>query len=258
MDRARRNGSCKFVSVVGRRAIHSTSIEYPGALWNFQRVCESKINMKTLSLFLAPLLTLVLCSHWCFAAQPDAGDGGIIGVGEWSEPVSDADGQTMRGRLLVCNDRAAASGHARVYLELEHVIKGGWTSPVEVYYDINFGSNALNLELRDGQDQPVPRTPFAIRAPMLQPCWITLPIDATVRVRGDLYHLSSNPKPDGLQILLGSGNWLIPTNAAGDFYLSGTFTPPADHPSALKYHVWQGTLKLPKVKIPPPKAVKAG
>jgi hypothetical protein len=35
--------------------------------------------------------------------------------------------------------------------------------------------------------------------------------------------------------------------------LSGTFTPPADHPSALKYHIWQGTLKLPKVKIPPPK-----
>src|SRR5205085_6667418 len=115
-----------------------------------------------------------------------------------------------------------------------HVIKGGFTSALEVYYDIQ--GNSLNLELRDGHDQPVPRTPMAIRAPMLQPCWITLPCDATVRLRGDLYHLSTNPKPDGLQILIGSGNWIIPTNAPAnapaEFYLSGTFTPPADHPSA--------------------------
>jgi hypothetical protein len=77
-----------------------------------------------------------------------------------------------------------------------------------------------------------------------------------------LYAYSLTPKPDGLLLMLGSGTWIIPTNApanaAAEFYLSGTFTPPADHPSPLKYHVWQGTLKLPKVKIPPPTAVKAG
>jgi hypothetical protein len=77
--------------------------------------------------------------------------------------------------------------------------------------------------------------------------------------------MSVTPKPDGLQLMFESGYWLIPQNAGGapanaaaEFYLSGTFTPPADHPSALKYHIWQGTLKLPKVKIPPPKAAKAG
>jgi hypothetical protein len=68
-----------------------------------------------------------------------------------------------------------------------------------------------------------------------------------------LYAYVLTPKPDGLLIMLGSGTWIIAANAAGEFYLSGTFTPPADHPSALKYHIWQGTLKLPKVKIPPPK-----
>jgi hypothetical protein len=86
-----------------------------------------------------------------------------------------------------------------------------------------------------------------------------------VRVRGDLYAVSlgRTPNPDDLQLLLGCGTWILPTaagdaaaNATAEYYLSGTFTPPADHPSPLKYHVWQGTLKLPKVKIPPPKAVK--
>jgi hypothetical protein len=218
-----------------------------GALWNIQRVWESKTNMKTLSL----LLTLVLCCHWCSAAQPDAG---VVGVGEWSEPVKDGDGHTLRGRLVVCDDRPAnASNHARVYLELEH---GGSALPTEVYLDIE--SRALNLELRDGHDQLVPRKPVSIRAFSLPTCWVTLPCDATVRLRSDLYAHALTPKPDGLLIMLGSGTWIIPTNAADDFYLSGTFTPPADHPSALKYHIWQGTLKLPKVKIPPPKAVKAG
>ena len=208
--------------------------------------------MKTFSL----LLTLVLGGHWCFAGQPAVQpDAGVIGVGEWSEPVSDGDGHTLQGRLVVCDDRSpSASNHARVYLELQHVFKGGFSSILEVYYDLS--GNALNLELRDGHDQPVPQTPVTLRGPSLPPCWITLPCDAMVRLRGDLYHLSTNPKPDGLQVLLESGNWVIPTNAAGEFYLSGTFTPAADHPSALHYHVWQGTLKLPKVKIPPPKPVK--
>ena len=233
-------------------------VESFGALWNIQRIWASKTDMKTLCLLLTPLLALVLCCHRCFAGQPDAADAGVIGVGEWSEPVRDGDGHTLRGRLVVCDDRPAnASNHARVYLELEH---GGSATAMEVYYDINIGNTALNLELRDGHDQPVPRTAVATRAPSLPTCWVTLPGDATVRLRADLYAYVL--KSDGLQLLLGCGTWIIPSNApanaAAEFYLAGTFTPPADHPSPLKYHVWQGTLKLPKVKIPPPKAVKAG
>jgi hypothetical protein len=203
--------------------------------------------MKPLPIF----LSLVLCCHWCFAGQPDAA---VTSVGEWSEPVSDADGHTLRGRLVVCDDRPAnASNHARVYLELEH---GGSALPLEVYHDIE--STALNLELRDGHDQPVPRKLVSVRRPSLPPCWVTLPCDSTVRLRSDLYAVVLTPNPDGLLFMLGSGTWIIPTNAAGEFYLSGTFTAPVDHPSALKYHIWQGTLKLPKVKIPAAKGAKAG
>jgi hypothetical protein len=227
------------------------------ARWNFPDVIESKPSMKPLTF----LLIVVLCCYWCSAGQPGTGitagqpDPAVTSVGEWSEPVSDSDGHTLRGRLVVCDDRpAGGSNHARVYLELEHAIKGGFTSPLEVYHDINTGGTALNLELRDGHDQPVPPNPVSIRAPSLPACWVTLPCDATVRLRSDLYAYSLTPNPDGLLLMLGSGTWTIPTNATGEFYLSGTFTPPADHPSALKYHIWQGTLKLPKVKVPQAKA----
>src|SRR3954463_7046988 len=104
--------------------------------------------MRNLSLLLTPLLTLVLCCHWCVAGQSEAA---VSSVGEWSEPVSDGDGHTLRGRLVVCDDRpAGGSNHARVYLELEH---GGSALPLEVYYDINIGNTPLKLELRDGNDQ---------------------------------------------------------------------------------------------------------
>src|SRR3954462_10561723 len=149
-----------------------------GTLWNIPHVGESKPHMKILTL----LLTLVLGCHWCLAGQPDAG---VVGAGEWSEPVSDADGHTLRGRLVVCDDRPArGSNHARVYLELEH---GGTNSAMEVYYDINIGDTGLKLELRDGHDQPMPPKPTPIRAPSLPTCWVTLPCDSTVRLRSDLY-----------------------------------------------------------------------
>src|SRR4051812_17318350 len=187
-------------------------VERFGALWNIQRIRESKTDMKTVCI----LLTLVLCCHWCFAGEPDAG---VIGVGEWSEPVKDGDGHTLRGRLVVCDDRPAnASNHARVYLELEH---GGSALPTEGYHDIE--STALNVEVRNGHDQLVPRKLVAVRRPSLTPCWVTLPCDSTVRLRSDLYAVSLTPNPDGLLIMLGSGTWIIPTNAAGEFYLSGTF-----------------------------------
>src|SRR5690349_15658589 len=99
------------------------------------------------------LLAVVLGSQRCFAGQPDPA-AGVVGVGEWSEPVADGDGYTLRGRLVVCDDRpASASNHARVYLELEHVFTGAFNSPLEVYHHI--GGTALKLELRDGHDQVI-------------------------------------------------------------------------------------------------------
>jgi hypothetical protein len=200
----------------------------------------SNRTMKTL-LF---LLTLLFCCHW----SPAQTDAGLLGAGDWSEPVNDGDGHTLRGRLLVYDENApSAANHARVYLELEHVFKGGWTNPIEIYFDI--AGDGLDLKVRDANDKIVPQTPMVIRGPRVAPCWITMPCDSTVRLRADLYNLGPTSKPNGLEILVGGGGWIIPSSADREFFLSGTFTPPADHSSALKYHVWQGTLNLPKVKI---------
>ncbi|MGO9246734.1 MAG: hypothetical protein ACLPT4_14535 [Verrucomicrobiia bacterium] len=66
-----------------------------------------------------------------------------------------------------------------------------------------------------------------------------------------MYDLGSQSKPDALDVFVSDGQWIIHPNATNDFFLSATLVAPKDCPSPLKYpHVWQGTLKLPKVKIP--------
>ena len=199
------------------------------------------MNMKTIALF------LFLASFPCCFGQTDTN---VIATGDWSEAVSDSDGYALRGRLLVYDEQSAPN-HARVYLELQHVFKGPgwWDGPLEIYFDIG-RSDDLHFEMRDKLDQPVPQFPVVIRGPTPSSCWVTLPCDSTVRLRADIYTLGPPEKPDGLEILVRGGCWLIRPNATNDFFLSGSFTPSTDHPSSLKYHVWRGTLKLPKAKIP--------
>jgi len=192
--------------------------------------------MKTIVLFL--LLAPIQC---CFGQT----DTNVIATGDWSEVVNG-----LRGRLLVYDDQgSSAANHARVYLELQHVFQGAWAIPLEIYYDIGVRDD-LHLEVRDRLDKPIPLAPIAIRGFVPNPCWVTLPCDSIVRLRADLYTLGPQSKPDGLEILAPHGGWIIQPNATNDIFLCGSFTPPKDHPSCLNYHVWQGTLNFPKVKIP--------
>ena len=176
-------------------------------------------------------------------------DTNVIAIGGWSDPVSDGNRGTLRGRVLVYDDQGpGAANHARVYLELQHPFQGAWFTPIEVYFNLGF-SDDLHFEMRDGSGRPIPQEPVNIRGPLPNPYWVTLPCDSTVRLRADSL-FGPQSKPDGLEIMVWGGCWLIPPNATNDFFLSATFTPPKDHPTPLHYHVWQGTLKLPKVKIP--------
>lgn len=190
-------------------------------------------------------LLLLGCIPCCFGQV----DTNLIAIGDWSEAISSPPYPALRGRLLVYDEHSPSAGnHARVYLELQHVFQGGWANPVEVYFE--FASrNDLHFEMRNQLDQPIRQELVAIIGPMPNSYWVTLPCESTVRVRADML-LGPQSKPAGLEILVPDGCWIIPPNATNDFYLSATFTPPKDHPSPLHYHVWQGTLKLPKVKIP--------
>jgi hypothetical protein len=169
----------------------------------------------------------------------------LIASGAWSEQVNDHN-RWLRGRLLVYEDPTnllvtnllVTNVHLGVYLELEHVLYG-WIQPVEVYWNptgLPFSTYhpSLTLEARDEHGQPIPRTESPVRVftrgPLQEPCWVTLPCDSTVRLRWSAGIMEP-----------------IATDA---FFLSGTFTPETNHPSPLNYHVWQGTLKLPPVKVP--------
>ena len=197
------------------------------------------------------VLFLFLASARCSIAQTDTN---VLAVGEWSEPVTDKD-HVLRGRLVVYDDKVqSAANHARIYLELQHVFQGGCSNAIEIYFDIGDGADGLRFELRDGLGQAIPKkTNYSIRGHLPDPYWVTLPCDSTLRLRADNYNLGSQEKPDGLEIFVHDGLWLIQSNAATECFLSASFTPPKDYPSPLGYHVWQGTLKLPRVKIPIPK-----
>ena len=198
------------------------------------------------------LLSLLLfaANHYCLAQT----DTNLIGAGAWSEPVSDS-GRTIRGRLLVYDDQVeSAFNHARVYLELQHIYKPTQgLDPVEIYYDPNMGVDnkppGLILGLRDAHDQEIPSKPQAFNGAFNKPYWITVPSDTTVKMRADLFSMGYY-ETNGLNILGRAGSWTIPPHATNDFYLHGTFISTNDNPSPLKYHIWQGTLELPPVKIP--------
>ncbi|MCX6923196.1 MAG: hypothetical protein NT154_08305 [Verrucomicrobia bacterium] len=203
---------------------------------------------------LVAFLLLLSCFYRCCAET----DTNVIAAGEWSTPVVSDTGwpATLRGRLLLyegrCWTNSVVSGkavpsweHVRVYLELQHVENRGWLNPIEVYFE----AGSLPCEMRDGLGKFVPPVIVSRAGAFPSPCWITLPCDATVRFRADISTMGGPGGPDSLEIDTGEV-WVLPRRATNDFFLSCTFTPPTNRPSLLGYQVWQGTLKLPKVRIP--------
>jgi hypothetical protein len=206
--------------------------------------------MKRRSLVVAVVIAIVfpLASFQCCLGQTDTN---VIAVGGWSEPVSDPDGYTLRARLLVYGkeyfSRLNEWGHARIYLELQHLCPMVGRNPTEIY----FWFDDLQFEMRDGLDKLIPYDSVLLGSLVPAPYWVTLPCNSTLRLRADP-GLAGDTKPDELSILVlnPTALWVIRPGATNDYYLSATFSPPTNHPSALNYHVWQGTLKLPKVKLP--------
>ena len=195
-------------------------------------------------------LCLLLASIRCGFSQTDTN---LLATGDWSTAISDHRGSTLRGRLLVYDEHTAPN-HARIYLELQHVFKGVWDLPIDIYYDVGPGGN-LVFEIRDEHDRPVPMEGIGTRGMLPRPHWVTIPSDSTIRLRADLYNMGEQKKPDGFVVLVGNGisRWVIRPTATNDFDLSATFTTNTNHPSPLTNNLWQGTLDLPKVKIPVPK-----
>jgi hypothetical protein len=190
------------------------------------------------------LLTSLQC---CFGQT----DPNVLAVGEWSAPVRDAI-WPLRGRLIVY-DAVTDKGHdvmwpaARVYLELQHVpdVPLANKLPIGVFTD---RLTTLICEMRDGDDKPIAKEVTLHTGVMRKPFSATLPPDSTLRVRIDIGVRTETP--DGLLISVPGGDWTIRSGATKECFLSATFSHPTNNPSVLDYHVWQGTLQLPKLKIP--------
>jgi hypothetical protein len=191
--------------------------------------------------------------------------------GDWSPPVAD-NGATLRARLSVAEgywqtNSDALPGmprrwvHEPVYLELEHVLTSGWAPPRAIYFDVVSG---LKFEVHDSSGKSIPSQQVVLGAKLPNPYWVTLPCGATVKLRADLSHIGlrtnlTNP----VRILVGNANafhvveWEIPETSTAEYFLSCTFNAATNsatffgiHPSAPDYPVWQGTLKVPQVRIP--------
>ena len=208
--------------------------------------------------------TLVFLIGVCVFASGEiaqAAEGpGVVAEGEWSKPVVDKDGYSVRGRLVlgenvVVDDRRRIA----VYLEIQDACDFISSSGMQLFCDLGRHDfrpeykGGLRCEMRD-KDQKViePRGyPFGGAVPLSE--WVWLPTDATIRLRSTPFGISG---ANAMAISPGLNQmWEIADGDAGEYFLSGTFTidPAADRVPTGEGHVWRGTIELPAMKIVNPR-----
>jgi hypothetical protein len=196
---------------------------------------------------------LLAASVHCALGQTDTN---WLAVGPWSQPVSDG-AWPLRGRLLVYQPlpekedekKAGLWNAARVYLELQLMDPNIFTigQPAEIFIDRYL---PLHCEMRDHLGAPVESQPgwrLLDSGPPPPSCTVTLTTDSTVRLRASTGVCAQ--RPSVLKFAVPEAAWALPKTDTNAYFLSATFTPPTNHPSALGYHPWVGTLQLPPVKI---------
>jgi hypothetical protein len=160
--------------------------------------------------------------------------------GEWSQPTNG-----LRARLAFAEDAKLYGTRMGVlYLELQNVSLG---DTMYVYY--RAASSPFRCELRDSAGKTNETTGCAYDGWIPAPCWLSLPHDSLLRFRVTLGGFAV-PRDGGLFIAgCVSDCWAIPSSATNDYFLSGTLSVAAPKDET-RPRVWEGTLKLPLVRIP--------
>lgn len=196
-----------------------------------------------------PIFLLTLATATCYAD----GAANLLATSEWSAPVSTKYGQSLQARLILSQEHSPAhtGSHPEtaLYVELRNV-SGAVGAPMQIYFDPGHG---LSCELRDADGKSAPGGgPGSGGGP--DAGWITLPYDATIRLRANMYGYG-RAEGEGLLLTLHHGAaWSIPAGETKDYFLSGTLTltPPAGTEAKTAEEarkIWSGTLVLPKSKI---------
>jgi hypothetical protein len=224
--------------------------------------CHLNMNIRT------GLASLLLAACYCCLGQTDTN---LLATGNWSAPVSDKI-YTLRGRLLIYApepqpDMAKKAGvwnGARVYLELQR-LNYTLNEPVEIFIDRYL---PMHAEMRNGDGKVIAGESGWCPGdgPIAPQFTVTLPPDATLRLHAST--AVGTQKPGVLLIAVPERAWAIERGDTNEYFLSATFSPTTNHPSSVThflsapfssptnppsphtYHLWQGTLHLPPVRIP--------
>jgi hypothetical protein len=195
-------------------------------------------------------LVLLVVVPPCRAAEPK-----VVAEGEWSKPTADNRGRAVRGRLVLAERRISPERReVAVYVELQDASEAIGNT-LQLYCDLgrhDFRPEykpGLHCELRDNDGKPVKTTPFPFSGAVPKSEWISLPPDATIRLRASPFGIH---RPGATAICPDLATlWVIGDDDANEYRLSGTFTidPPADKVAGGDTeHIWGGTIEFPAVK----------
>lgn len=181
------------------------------------------------------LFLLLLACRFCFAGSPSESKA----IGEWSEQSNG-----LRGRLVFGeNEKIGGTRMGVIYLELQNVSLG---DTMYAYYPA--AKSPLRCELQDSAGKTIQRSGSEYDGWIPDPCWLALPNDSTLRFRVSLGGFGI-PQNGGLFVAgCIEDVWVIPASATNDYYLSAILNLSAPN-NETRPRIWQGTLKLPPVKI---------
>jgi hypothetical protein len=208
-----------------------------------------------IGMFRTSLVVLGITS-WGLPGLGQAAEGPkVLAAGEWSGPVADGRGYAVRGRLvlgekLLGDDRREVV----VYVELQDATESVGRS-MRLFCDLGKTDfrpeykGGLECELRDKDKRPVPPTPFPFSGAVPRSQWVTLPSDATIRLRASPFGIH-RAKAWAIAPHLGK-LWVVGDDDPNPYFLSGTFTvdPAEDRIPPGEDHVWRGAIVLPAVRI---------
>jgi hypothetical protein len=179
----------------------------------------------------------------------------VIAEGEWSKPVADTRGYALRGRLVLHEKpRSDDRREVVVYVELQDACDFVGNG-MRLFCDLGKTDfrpdykGGLQCELQDKDKKPVKTSHFPFSGAVPGSDWVTLPSDATVRLRTSpfgIHRAKAMALAPGVDKL-----WVIGEDDPNEYFLSGTFTvdPEAGRKTIEDPHIWRGTIVLPAMRI---------